>query len=231
MNNFEIQENFLNQLAKAYDTYDVSLIDEFIAKNFNFSHIWQVSEMKGRDVFLCYLSIRLEEAKENGLKGRFLMTYRRGDGRPMLLCRTDTSESGNYVFIATENNAGKIKKLDMYNLYPSVGAVNAVRSNYNFAELPEDVDFIIDACNFKVLGHKVEPADMYKGEIARTYLYFDSEYPTYSMSKQSRRMMDAWNVLYPVTPWECTRAKRIEEIQGNPNPFVKEPCIEQGLYK
>lgn len=72
---------------------------------------------------------------------------------------------------------------------------------------------------------------MCKGEIARTYLYFDSEYPTYSMSKQSRRMMDAWNVLYPVTPWECTRAKRIEEIQGNPNPFVKEPCIEQGLYR
>lgn len=73
-------------------------------------------------------------------------------------------------------------------------------------------------------------ADMSKGEIARTYLYFDSEYPTYNMSKQSRRLMDAWNVLYPVTPWECTRAKRIEEIQGNPNPFVKEPCIEQGWY-
>ena len=80
---------------------------------------------------------------------------------------------------------------DMYNLYPSVGAVNAIRSNYNFAELPEDVDFIIDACNFKVLGHKVEPADMSKGEIARTYLYFDSEYQTYNMSKQSRRLMDA----------------------------------------
>ena len=125
----------------------------------------------------------------------------------------------------------RIMQADMYNLYPSVGAVNAVRSNYNFAELPEDVDFIIDACNFKVLGHKVEPADMSKGEIARTYLYFDSEYPTYNMSKKSRRLMEGWNVLYPVTPWECTRAKRIEEIQGNPNPFVKEPCIEQGLYK
>lgn len=112
MNNFELQENFLNQLVKAYTTYDVSQVDEFIAKNFNFSHIWQVSEMKGRDVFLCYLAIRLEDAKKKELKGRFLMTYRRGDGRPMLLCRTDTSDSGNYVFIATENKAGKIKKLE-----------------------------------------------------------------------------------------------------------------------
>lgn len=128
------------------------------------------------------------------------------------------------------NSQFRMMQADMYNLYPSVGAVNAIRSNYNFAELPEDVDFIIDACNFKVLGHKVEPADMSKGEIARTYLYFDSEYQTYNMSKQLRRLMDAWNVLYPVTPWECTRAKRIEEIQGNPNPFVKEPCIEKGLY-
>lgn len=112
MNNFELQEKFLNQLAKAYDTYDVLQIDAFVAKNFNFSHIWQVSEMKGRDVFLCYLAIRLEEAKKKGLKGRFLMTYRREDGRPMLLSRTDTSYGGNYVFIATENKAGKIKKLE-----------------------------------------------------------------------------------------------------------------------
>lgn len=113
MNNFELQENFLNQLATAYDTYDVSQIDELIAKYFNFSHIWQVSEMKGRDVFLCYLAIRFEEAKKKGLKGRFLMTYRRGDGRPMLLCRTDTSDGGNYVFIATENKARKIKNLKL----------------------------------------------------------------------------------------------------------------------
>lgn len=160
--------------------------------------------------------------------GRAFREWREGD--PACVNRKGQPFKGRRCANKT-NNQFRMMQADMYNLYPSVGAVNAIRSNYNFAELPEDVDFIIDACNFKVLGHKVEPADMCKGEIARTYLYFDSEYPTYSMSKQSRRMMDAWNVLYPVTPWECTRAKRIEEIQGNTNPFVKEPCIEQGLYR
>ncbi len=37
--------------------------------------------------------------------------------------------------------------------------------------------------------------------------------------------------MYPVDQWECIRAKRIENIQGNPNNFVKEKCIELGLYQ
>ena len=46
-----------------------------------------------------------------------------------------------------------------------------------------------------------------------------------------RKMMLAWNTMYPVDQWECIRAKRIENIQGNPNNFVKEKCIELGLYQ
>ena len=129
------------------------------------------------------------------------------------------------------NNQFRIMQSDMYNLYPSVGAVNAIRSNYNFAELTGESDIYIDACEFKVQGRKVEPANFSKGEIARTYLYFDNEYAIYNMSKQSKRLMNIWNSEYPVTQWECTRAKRIEEVQGNPNKFVKDPCIEKGLYK
>lgn len=124
----------------------------------------------------------------------------------------------------------RIMQSDMYNLYPSVGSVNAMRSNYNFAELSGDNDLYIEACDFKIQGRKVEPANFSKGEIARTYLYFDNEYPKYSMSKQSKKLMQTWDVLYPVMPWECARAKRIEKIQGNPNKFVKEPCIEKGWY-
>lgn len=36
--------------------------------------------------------------------------------------------------------------------------------------------------------------------------------------------------MYPVDEWECTRAKRIESIQGNENIFVKNMCIEKGLW-
>ena len=30
------------------------------------------------------------------------------------------------------------------------------------------------------------------------------------MSRQQRQLMDAWDKMYPVDQWECTRAKRIE---------------------
>lgn len=128
------------------------------------------------------------------------------------------------------NSQFRTMQSDMYNLYPSIGAVNALRSNYNFAELPNDEGYYIKACNFRISGRKVEPDNANKGAIARTYLYFDQEYPNYKMSKQSRKLMEAWNKEYPVTQWECTRAKRIEAIQGNPNIFVKEPCVIQKMY-
>ncbi|WP_303216468.1 hypothetical protein [Bilophila wadsworthia] len=41
------------------------------------------------------------------------------------------------------------------------------------------------------------------------------------MSRQQTQLMGAW---------ECTRAKRIEALQDNENPFVKQPCRDAGLW-
>ena len=43
------------------------------------------------------------------------------------------------------------------------------------------------------------------------------------------KLMTAWDKMYPVDAWEYLRAKRIERIQGNENPFVKEACRKAGL--
>lgn len=45
---------------------------------------------------------------------------------------------------------------DMYNLYPTIGAVNAMRQNYNFALLP-DATPVFGTCQFKIYEKKVEP--------------------------------------------------------------------------
>ena len=58
----------------------------------------------------------------------------------------------------------------------------------------------------------------------------DKEYKEYNLSRQQRRLFEAWSNMYPVDEWECTRAKRIESIQGNENIFVKNMCIEKGLW-
>ena len=118
---------------------------------------------------------------------------------------------------------------DLYNLYPAIGAVNALRQNYNFQMLPgEKPDF--GSCEMKIADRKAEPPIRSRGQIARTYKYMADAYaPRYRMSRQQAQLIDAWDKMYPVDVWECTRARRIERLQGNENPFVKERCQETGL--
>ena len=113
---------------------------------------------------------------------------------------------------------------DMYNLYPAIGEVNGRRSNYSMAIIKgEKREF--GKCDVEIKSRKVEPREEIRGEIARTYLYMDSVYPSRGIiSKKNRKLFDAWNQSDPVDVWECERAKRIEKIQGNSNPVVLENC-------
>jgi deoxyribonuclease-1 len=123
----------------------------------------------------------------------------------------------------------RLMQADMYNLYPAIGAVNAMRSNYNYAMLPgEPATF--GSCEMKIADRKAEPPARARGQIARTYFYMQDSYSRYHMSKQQEQLMGAWDRQYPVDAWECTRAKRIESLQGNENRFVKQPCVDAQIW-
>lgn len=122
----------------------------------------------------------------------------------------------------------RLMQADLYNLYPAIGSVNALRQNYNFTMLPSaQSDF--GSCDMRTENRKVQPPVRARGEIARTYLYFDATYPKYTMSSSQKKLMEAWNKQYPVTKRECRRAATIQRIQGNTNVFVERPCEELGL--
>ena len=128
------------------------------------------------------------------------------------------------------NKDYRYMQADLYNLYPAIGAGNALRQNYNFQMLPgEKPDF--GSCEMKIADRKAEPPVRARGQIARTYKYMADAYgPRYKMSRQQVQLMDAWDKMYPVDQWECTRAKRVERLQGNENMFVKSPCQQAGLW-
>ena len=126
------------------------------------------------------------------------------------------------------NREYRLIQADMYNLYPSIGAVNVMRSNYEYTEnLGNSENF--GTCEMRVVKGKAEPPNRARGQIARTYFYMEDSYPQFHMSTEQRNLMEKWNSEYPVDKWECIRAKRIEEIQGNENTFVKEPCKEKEI--
>lgn len=125
----------------------------------------------------------------------------------------------------------RLMQADLYNLYPAIGSVNAVRSNYSFTQFPKSVPALFGSCAFKFADDQVEVPDAAKGVVARVHLYFDAQYnPVFELSDEQRQQMEEWNVLYPVTSWECMRTYRIEKIQGNKNMIVREACEQAGLW-
>lgn len=123
----------------------------------------------------------------------------------------------------------RMMQADMYNLYPAIGAVNAMRSNFNYQMLAgEPATF--GTCDMKIADRKAEPPARARGQIARTYFYMQDAYSRYHMSRQQEQLMGAWDRQHPVDAWECSRAKRIEAMQGNENKFVKQPCVAAELW-
>ena len=110
---------------------------------------------------------------------------------------------------------------DLHLLAPAVGDVNAARSDFSMGIIEGD-ETKFGACDFEVdtEDDKVEPPLNVRGNIARIYFYVEFTYGL-TLSEGQRRLLRAWHLSDPVDEWEVERDKRIEELQGNSNPFVR----------
>ena len=122
------------------------------------------------------------------------------------------------------NREFKRMEADMFNLFPAIGEVNGLRSNYPMTII-EGEERQFGKCDVEIKRGKVEPRDEVRGEIARTYMYMDSVYPGKGIiSNQNRSMFEEWNRSDPADEWECERARSIEKIQRNRNEIVLDNC-------
>ena len=122
------------------------------------------------------------------------------------------------------NHEFRRMQADMYNLYPAVGEVNGLRSNYSMAMIPGN-HYRFGECKTKIEDSKIEPRPEVRGEIARTYFYMDRAYPGHGIiSNKNEKLFQAWDKSDPVNEWECERSRRIARIQGNVNMFVEQAC-------
>lgn len=124
------------------------------------------------------------------------------DGHPDCIDSKGKSFKGRNCAEKT-NHEYRLMQSDMYNLYPAIGAVNALRSNFNFIELSKETPNIFGSCAMKIDGKKVEPPAKSRGVIARTYFYMEQEYPRFKISKQMKQLLTVWDKQHPVTEWEC----------------------------
>jgi endonuclease I/membrane-bound metal-dependent hydrolase YbcI (DUF457 family) len=116
--------------------------------------------------------------------------------------------------------AFRLMEADLYNLMPAIGEVNGRRSDAAMGELwGERREF--GQCDVEIAGGVIEPRPSVRGDIARIYFYMDWAYPGRGMVHAgNHRLLEAWAAADPVDAWELERARRIEQQQGNRNPFI-----------
>lgn len=110
---------------------------------------------------------------------------------------------------------------DLYNLFPEIGELNGLRSNFSMAELSRS-NYNFGDCEAKIENRKFEPMDFAKGVVARTYLNFEYRYPGHGVvSNKNRNLFQAWDKLYPVTSLECSRWEALEKSAGYRHLFAE----------
>ena len=144
---------------------------------------------------------------------------------------------------------------DLHNLYPSDATANTAKSNYALGEVTGTPDFSNGVVKVGTNGYtgyagKVfEPADEYKGDFARDYMYVVTCYEDYTNDWRSTgtesmlnrnnyptfkpyavSLLLKWHRSDPVSEKETNRNNAVYSLQGNRNPFIDFPVLAEYLW-
>ena len=169
-------------------------------------------------------------------------------------------------------NEKKPAYYDLGHIVPTDGKVNGMRSNNVFGECASGYATwgtgklgkakAVTTTNVKgsstitttFTGTAFEPADKYKGDFARMYMYmvirykpgnsnsvdlaaagegstmFNSDDTNYGLTDYSIALLMKWHRQDPVSQKEIDRNNGMETTQGNRNPFIDYPCLAEYLW-
>ncbi len=130
----------------------------------------------------------------------------------------------------TESGAGS----DLHHIRPTDPSVNSSRGNKLFGKVDGGKEVMISAenggggsgCYSNVTYF--EPRDEVKGDVARIIFYLFTRYEEsddfdFTDIAESLILLLTWHQVDPVDEAEMTRNDRIQEYQGNRNPFIDNP--------
>lgn len=115
-------------------------------------------------------------------------------------------------------------RADLHHVFPVEPRINTSRSNSPFGNCPGEPaggDDVSERCS--VDGEIVfEPPESHKGVVARAMFYVSIAYDI-PIASAEEDVLRRWHERRPVTARERSRNGRVEEVQGNRNPFVDRP--------
>lgn len=140
---------------------------------------------------------------------------------------------------------------DLHHLTPSDAAANTAKSNYPLGEVDSPLfdNGVTKVGTGQANGRATnlfEPADEYKGDFARMYLYFVTCYQDYSwkssalsmfaqnsyptLNAYGQSLLLKWHRQDPVCQKEIDRNNAVYSFQGNRNPFIDYPNMVEYIW-
>ena len=146
-------------------------------------------------------------------------------------------------------NEASPMKADVVHVVPTDGYVNNRRGSYPFGEV-NNIDYQSNQGYSKLgscksagyNGTVFEPNDEIKGDIARIYFYMATCYQdkcgnwggniftSTGLVTWEMNVMKAWSEQDPIDDVEIARNNAVYEVQGNRNPFVDYPGLENYIW-
>lgn len=194
---------------------------------------------------------RTDMAADNKVLDRYSNTIREFNGIKAVAGMNIEHAFANSWWGKIENQAFK----DLHHLYPSDGSANIKKSNHPIGVVDGEGAYdngMIRVGQSSSRGEIMtawEPADRYKGDFARTYLYMATCYEdfaelwqgdglkyllesnTYPVFQEwAYKLLLKWCKEDPVDELERTRNEAVYEIQGNRNPFIDYPELAEYIW-
>ena len=104
---------FLEKLADAYQTYDASIIKEYLAYDMHYASMWVFHEMTSKEEYLNYLKGKLETMKRTNKKMEFEIVKGGMHDYALLVTNDRSPEGAPLGFVADFNDEGKVKMLNI----------------------------------------------------------------------------------------------------------------------
>jgi hypothetical protein len=128
---------------------------------------------------------------------------------------------------------------DLHHLYPALSVPNRMRSDLPFGVVKSEPEYSTRAGS-RLANGEFEPANQDKGNVARAMLYFYTRYLDRDifLKTDKQRFFQSrvstfleWNKLDRVDGAEKERNDRIEQYQGNRNPYIDYPGFADRIGK
>jgi len=125
------------------------------------------------------------------------------------------------------------QKADLHHLFPTDSKLNSVRGNNSFGEVEKDTKTLdCPASRFGTSsngGREIfEPPQNHKGNVARALFYFSLRYDL-PISPAEESVLRKWSKEDPIDEDEARRNNEIYKTQGNRNPFIDFPYLEDRI--